>query len=157
MAHLPKGRYKIMTLNIQNASFINAEGTKTNRNCRVVFCITTNTFYASVGAAAKAIGVTSGAISWVLTKRMKTVKGLRFCYADEILEFMQEIAATNRANAEKARLYDEMIVKQNKRNQLHEQISKHDARIEELEAEKQNEIALRDQARKELEALISEI
>jgi hypothetical protein len=146
-----------MTINIQNTSIINAEGNKTNRNCRAVFCITTNTFYASVGAAAKAIGVTSGAISWVLTRRMKTVKGLRFCYVHEIMEYMDEIAATNRANAEKARAYDEMMAKQNKCKQLHEQISKHNARIEELEAEKQNEIALRDQARKEFDELMAKI
>lgn len=146
-----------MTITLQNIATINANGIKTNRNCRAVFCITTNTFYASVGATAKAIGVTSGAISWVLTRRMKTVKGMRFCYADEILEFMQEIVETNKANAEKARLYDEMIAKKNKCNQLHEQIKKHNTRIDELEAEKQQEIVLRDQARKELEALMSKI
>lgn len=146
-----------MTLNIQNIATINAEGIKTNRNCRAVFCITTNTFYASVGETAKAIGVTSGAISWVLTRRMKTVKGMRFCYADEIMEFMQEIAETNRLNAEKARAYDEMMAKHNKLRNTKEQISKHNTRIEELQQELQEEIALRDKAQKELSQLISEI
>jgi len=171
---MPKGRYKTMTITLQNIATINANGIKTNRNCRAVFCITTNTFYASVAEAAKAIGVTSGAISWVLTKRMKTVKGLRFCYADEILEFMQEIAETNRANAEKARAYDELIAKQNKMRNANEQINKqdahieelrndiyieefqHKARMEELQQKLQEAIALRDEARKELNKLISE-
>ena len=146
-----------MTINIQHASIINAEGIKTNRNCRAVFCITKNTFYASVAEAAKALGVTSGAVSWVLTKRMATVKGMRFCYANEIMEYMQEIAEANRFNAEKAKAYDELMAKHNKIRKTKEQISKHDARIEELEQELREEIALRDKARQELDTLITEI
>lgn len=167
-----KGRYKIMTIKLQNTSIINAEGNKTNRNCRAVFCITTNTFYASVAETAKAIGVTSGAISWVLTKRMKTVKGLRFCYADEIMEHMEEIAETNRLNAEKARAYDEMLEKQSKQRLVKESVDRHKSRIEEIQheiciEEHQHEARmeelnkeliaereLRDEALKELEALI---
>lgn len=145
-----------MTLNIQNTSIINANGTKTNRNCKAVFCITTNTFYVSVAETAKAIGVTQGAISWVLTKRMKTVKGLRFCYVHEIMEYIDEIAETNRINAEKARLYDELIAKQNKAKKIEAKRDKHNARLEKLMQAFIVEYELRAKAIKELDELESE-
>lgn len=142
-----------MTIKLQNTAIINAEGNKTNRNCRAVFCITTNTFYASVAEAAKAIGVTAGAISWVLTKRMKTVKGLRFCYVHEIMEYMEEIAETNRANAEKARAYDEAIAKQNQIDKLNKRISNHEVKIAELRATLDREMELLHKAQEQLNNL----
>ena len=144
-----------MTINIQNASIINVEGIRTNKHCKAVYCITNGKIYASVSYAAKAMGVSQGFMSWVLAdkSRKRTCKGMRFCFVDEIIEYIDEIAEVNRANEAKAMAYDKMIAKQNKIREVKARIDEHDAVIMELNEKLNKEIELRTKANDELYAL----
>ena len=102
----------IMLVNIQNKSDIKAEGTRTNGNCKPVYCITTGEIFASASDAAEAIGVTQGAMSSVLTGKTKTCKQKRFCYVSRIAEHLDEISDVNRAQATKITAYDEMMARE---------------------------------------------
>lgn len=142
-----------MTFNIQNASIINVEGHRTHKNCKAVYCITTGEVYASVADAAEAIGVTKTAMSWALSGRSKSCKGKRFCFINQIVEHLDEIASNNRSREAKVTAYNEMIEKQEKIRKAQAEVDKHDARIAELQEALEKEMALRADAQSELDKL----
>lgn len=142
-----------MTFNIQNASIINVEGHRTHKNCKAVYCITTGEVYASVADAAEAIGVTKTAMSWALSGRSKSCKGKRFCFINQIVEHLDEIASNNRSREAKVTAYNEMVEKQEKIRKAQTKVDKHDARIAELQEALEKEMSLRADAQSELDAL----
>lgn len=119
-------------IRIQNTSNINAEGTRTNRNRKPVFCITTGIMYASASDAAEKIGCTQGNMSWALTGRMRTCKGMRFCYVAEIIDHLEEIADIARKRAEKETAYNAIVAKEEAFKKANENVAKHQAKCEEL-------------------------
>lgn len=146
-----------MTFNIQNASIINVEGHRTHKNCKAVYCITTGEVYASVTDAAEAIGVTLTAMSWALSGRSKSCKGKRFCYINQIVEHLDEIATNSRSREAKVVAYNEMVEKQEKIRKAQAKVDKHDARISELQEALNKEMALMTDAQNELLALKGEL
>ncbi len=133
-------------ITIQNTSNINAEGTRTNRNRKPVFCITTGIMYASASDAAEQIGCTQSTMSWALTGRMRTCKGMRFCYVAEIIDHLEEIAGIARQRAEKETTY-KVIAEANAN------IVKHQAKCEQL----RRQLAAEEQQLKAAEATVKNL
>jgi hypothetical protein len=123
------------TIRIHNATHINAEGNHTRGNAKAVFCITTGDIYASVTDAAESLGCTPSSVSWAITNRMKTCKGLRFCPVSKITEYLEEIAEYARARQTKVTAYDAIIAEQNARANAQANLEKAMARRTKLLAE----------------------
>lgn len=79
-------------INVQNESNVRAEGHRVKGNCKPVFCITTGEVFTSVSDAAEKLGVTSSTVSWVITGRMATCKGVKLCLISDVVEHLDEIA-----------------------------------------------------------------
>ena len=132
-----------MTINIQNASTVNVNGTHTSKNCKAIYNITTGEFYASGLDTAKALGVDPGTVSAALNGRMRTVKGCRLCFLSRIMEHLEEIHAQNRIraerdsiNAEKIAAYDAIVAEQEAKRKAkakaEERVNAHKAKIDAL-------------------------
>ena len=144
----------IMIVNIQNKSEIKAEGNRTNGNCKPVYCITTGEIFASATDAAEAIGVTQGAISWVLTGKANTCKKKRFCYVSKIAEHLDEIAEVNRSRTSKINAYDEIIEREENIRKAKERVATLKSKIAELEMTMSDTAYDLDEAEQELKKLI---
>lgn len=113
-----------MTINLHNISNIKAIGNRYNGNCKPVLCITTGEVYVSLTEAAKANNTTLSNMSWVITGRMKTCKGKRFCLVADAMDHIDEIAEVIRDKNIKAAKYDaeqERIRAKQEANELLEQ------------------------------------
>lgn len=119
-------------ITIQNTSSINTIGTRTNGNRKPVFCISTGIMYASASDAAEKIGCSQGNMSWALTGRMRTCKGMRFCYVTEIIDHLEEIADIARKRAEKEIAYDAIVAKEKAIKEANDNLARHQAKCEEL-------------------------
>ena len=71
---------------------MNAEGKRTNANCKPVICIDTGEVYTSVADCAEKNNVTQGAISLVCLGKSKYSKGKRYCFVSDMPEYYEEIA-----------------------------------------------------------------
>lgn len=150
-----------MTINIQNASTVNVNGTHNGKNCKAIYNITTGEFYASGLDTAKALGVDPGTVSAALNGRMRTVKGCRLCFLSRIMEHLEEInkqnrirAERDRINAEKIAAYDAIVEEQEAKRKAkakaEERVNAHKAKLEALRRQIEEESALMDKATIEL-------
>ena len=123
------------TIVLNKETKLEAQGIRTHGCCKPVYDITTKTLYASTTDAAEAIGAHTCSISKHLTERArhKTVKGHKFCRANEIPAYINEITAVT-PHETKPSPYE--IIIQNKRYLLNasKYISEHKAAQQELEA-----------------------
>lgn len=126
-----------MTINIQNASTVNVNGIHNGRNSKVVYCITTGEFFASVLDTAAANGVSASAISLVLCGKTKTCNGKRFCYLSKIMEHLEEINEQNRINAKKIAAYDAIVAEQKAKREREEAEKRRKAEAQERLAKQQ--------------------
>lgn len=101
-----------MIVKIHNQTNVTANGTKTNGNCKPVYCITTGMVYASVADCAKAFGVNQSCVSYALLGRTKTVKGHRVCLLSKVTEHFDEITKCVTQINIKASHYDAIVAKQ---------------------------------------------
>jgi hypothetical protein len=141
------------TIRIHNVSNINAEGTRTNGNCKAVFCITTGEVYASARDAAEIIGCNPSNVSWAATGRMNTCKGLRICYIADIIEHLDEIASIARERNNKVVEYNKIIAKEEAARKARENLVKRQAKCEMLRQQLEKEMTLLAEASKEVDAL----
>ena len=81
-----------MTITIQNAKKMEAEGIHYTKNSKPVLCITTGKVYASVLDAAKALGVDKSCISRAVTGKNHKCKGMEFCLVKEANEHLDKIS-----------------------------------------------------------------
>lgn len=135
-----------MTITIHNRSEIPAQGTSTRGNRKSIYCITTGEVYASQTDAARILGVNHSAISWVVTGRMKTCKGLRFCYCSAITDHFDEIAEVARMTSQKANEYDRIIANRERESRAREAFAIHQANCEKLRAKLERETQLMNEA-----------
>lgn len=142
-----------MKLTMHKESKITAHGTSTNNNRKPVFNITTGEIYASATDAAAKLGVNPSAISWVITGRMQTVKGMRLCPLANITEHLEEIAVNIRAKNQKARLYDEAISHQEAVKKANEKFIYHQTKYEKLKDKLEKEAELLAKAEQEINFL----
>jgi uncharacterized protein YukE len=77
-----------------------------------VFCITDLKQFSSLHEVARYYGVTQGAVSWVITGRMKTLKGKRFCLVKDMPYHADEITAVAVSMRDKASKYDAILAEQ---------------------------------------------
>lgn len=131
-----------MKLTMHKESKITAEGTRTSRNRKPIFNITTGEIYASSTDAAEKLGVNPSAISWVITGRMQSVKGMRLCPLANVTEHLDEIATNMRAKNKKARLYDEAIAHQEAVKKANEKFAYHQEKYEKLKYKLEREAEL---------------
>ena len=134
------------TIRIHNATEISAEGTRTKGNCKPVFCITTGIVYTSAADAAEKVGCSPSNMSWALTKRMSTCKGMRFCYIANITEYLGEISETARSRAEKISAYDAIIASQNAERNARKEFATRQKNCEVLRARLEKEMRLMSEA-----------
>lgn len=144
-----------MKLTMTKESRITAEGTRTSKNRKPIFNITTGDIYASSVDAAEKLGVNPSAISWVITGRMQQVKGMRLCPLANVTEHLEEIAVNMRAKNQKARLYDEAIAHQEAVKKANERYAYHQERYEKLKYKLEQETELLAVAEREV-ALLKE-
>ena len=96
-----------MTFTMHDIETVHNTGTR-----KPVFCITDLKQFSSVHEAARYYGVTQGAVSWVITGRMKTLKGKRFCLVKDMPYHAEEITAVATSMRTKASKYDEILAEQ---------------------------------------------
>lgn len=81
---------------ISNKSTMDAEGKRSNANCKPVYCIDDGKVYASVMDAADEIGVHFTTLSCACLGKTKTCKGKRYCFVSDMSERYEEIAQHTR-------------------------------------------------------------
>ena len=141
-----------MTITIQKASNLKAQGVRTNGNCKPVFCITTGEVYASSIDAAKAIGVHPSTLSWAITKGSKC-KGRKYCFITNVMAHLDEIAECNRIRETKVLAYDAIEERKQALYMASEKLAKHTAQVEKLEKMLEKEKALMAEATEKYNAL----
>jgi flagellar motility protein MotE (MotC chaperone) len=109
--------------------------------------------YASASDAAEKIGCTQGNMSWVLTGRMKTCKGMKFCYVADIMDHLEEIADIARKRAEKETAYDAIVAREKALKEANDFLAKHQAKYEEL----LRQLAAEEQELKTAEAAVNNL
>ena len=134
-------------------SKITAEGKSVNKNRKPIFNITTGEIYASATDAAEKLGVHPSTISWVITGRMKSVKGMSLCPLANVTEHLEEIAVNMREKNQKARMYDEAIAHQEAVKKANERYIYHQTRYEELKNKLAQETELLATAEREVTLL----
>lgn len=102
------------TITRHSAVTINAKGKYTNRNCKPVLCVETGEIYASCKEAADAVGVTPSNISWTITGRMNTCKGMHFVLVDNIKEQLDRVTGVIRTKNTECKAKDEIIASKTK-------------------------------------------
>lgn len=100
-----------MTITVQNASEIKAQGIHRNRNAKPVICLDTGEVFTSATDAAKAAGAHLSTMVWNLTERQKTCRGKRYCYLSKLNEHLDEFTDTVQVLYEKANKYDELVAR----------------------------------------------
>lgn len=135
-----------MTINIQQAANVNAIGHHTSKNCKLIYCIDTGYFYASVTDAAEVLGVSVSTLSYALNNDGAKCQGKRFCFVSKIYGHLGEIAEANRIRNEKIAAYDAMIAEQNAKREAQANLAKHQANIDALRLKLEREMALMQEA-----------
>lgn len=79
-------------ITIQRKATINAIGEKTNGNTKPVLCLDTGIMYTSCTDAARENNCAQSEISMVCIGKRESVKGLRFCYLEDLTQHMDEIS-----------------------------------------------------------------
>lgn len=78
-------------INIHGEANIHAEGNRSNKNCKPVICIETGEVFASCADAAEKMGVHFSAMSAVCLGKIRTCKGMHFCYMNAALENLDAV------------------------------------------------------------------
>lgn len=154
-----------MTINIQKCSNVTVNGHHSGRNCKPVYNITTGKFYASVLDAANALGVSQASVSYALDdNEYRMCKGMRLCFVSKIMEHLEEINQENAKRAERDRMNTERMTERDAENARLEvirnaraKVTRHKARVEELEAELTNERRLVEEAEAEFKKACEEV
>ena len=81
-----------MNKQISKEIIVKAEGKRTNGNCKMVYCIETETFYASVTDAAEALGTSIFCASNVIRGKQKTCNGFHIFEVSKAKEHLTDIA-----------------------------------------------------------------
>ena len=142
-----------MTITVHNETLVSAQGTPHNRNCKPIFCITTGEIFTSVGDAAEANGVDITTMSKALVGKIKVCNGKRFCYVANITEHLEEIAQQTQSRNQKVLAYDEAIAKKEALSKATQKLDQHKSRYEKLSIELEKEIALMQEAEREVNML----
>lgn len=129
---MPERENKMTTITINNKTEIKAEGTRTHKGCKPVFCITTGEVFASVLDAAEKAGVTPGTMSYAITHSSQgtTCKGNRYCFISEVMAHLEEISQFINAREEKVAAYDALKAEENAAREAEEKYQ-HDLKVAE--------------------------
>ena len=111
-------------ITITKNSTVKANGTRSHANCKPVYCITTGKVYASALDAAEELGVSHSVLSMAAAGKLRTCKGERYCYINQVMNHLEEIAECSRVRAVKVAEYDKIVGKQQKVNALAERKAK---------------------------------
>ena len=87
-------------ITIHNEASIKAIGNRMSRNCKPVICIETGKVYTSATDAAEQMGVHYTMMSSACIGKVKTCKGMHFCYLNEALENLDAVMARLRDASE---------------------------------------------------------
>ena len=116
---------------IQQKSVVKGKGKRGNRNTNAVLCLSTGKVYTSCLDAAEDNNSTQGHMSYVCNHKGRTAKGKKFCYVKDINEHLDEVA-----NAiYKANMYDDMMTKEEKRNELLTNLKNLEAKADSITSE----------------------
>lgn len=116
-------------LTLHNHTTVNAEGSRSNGNCKAVLCLDTGEVFSSMTDAAEKHNIKMCNISNVIRGKCRTAGGKRYCLLDKATEYLPEMASqlqeigTLRA---KAAAYDAWQTEQEKARREKEQ---HDAAV----------------------------
>ena len=153
-----------MTINVTKCSNVTVNGTHNHTNCKPVYNITTGAFYASGLDIAKTLGVDPASVSAALNGKIRTVKGCRICFVSKIMEHLEEINEQNRIRAERDRMNAERMTERDAENAKLEvirnaraKVTRHNARVAELEAELTNERRIVEEAEAEFKKACEEV
>ena len=80
-------------INIHSEATINGNGVHTNRHTKAVVCIDTGEVFTSAIDAAERIGVHHSSISAACLGKIKTCKGMHFCYLSSALENLDAVVS----------------------------------------------------------------
>lgn len=105
-------------ITITKNSTVKANGTRSHANCKPVYCITTGKVYASALDAAEELGVSHSVLSMAAAGRLRTCKGERYCYINQVMNYLEEIAECSRVRAEKVAEYDKIVGKEKRKQEL---------------------------------------
>lgn len=78
-------------ITIHNEATIKAEGKRNSKNCKPVICIETGEIFTSATDAAEKMGVHYSAMSAVCLGKVRTCKGMHFCYMNAALENLDAV------------------------------------------------------------------
>ena len=129
------------TININNRSTINANGELCSAHCKPIICIDTGNVYTSVTDAADAVDCSLSNMINHLKGKLKTCKGMHFCYLADATENLDAIVTRLRNMREleaKAAAWDALQAEQEAARKAEE---KRLADIAKAEAKRQAEIA----------------
>jgi hypothetical protein len=91
-----------MTINFNDrVTLTEANGTRTNKNCKQVICLDDGRVFASCLDAAEAMEVDQSAMSACCLGKIRSVKGKHFCYASHSSENLDMLTAQIRFMSEK--------------------------------------------------------
>ena len=141
------------TIRVHSTSEVTGQGTRTKGNTKPIFCITTGEIFTSSIDAAEIIGCSRSNVSWALTGRSKTCKGLRICPLSDIVEHLEEIAAIARERNVKVMAYDRISAKEEAIRQADEVRTKHRERCAKLRADLEKEMLLLAEAEEKFNAI----
>jgi biopolymer transport protein ExbB/TolQ len=78
-------------ITIHNEATIHAEGKRNSKNCKPVICIETGEVFTSATDAAEKVGVHYSMMSSVCLGKVRTCKGMHFCYMNAALENLDAV------------------------------------------------------------------
>lgn len=128
-------RRKSMKITITKPATAQAIGTRSNGNCKPVLCITTGEIFASATDAAEKFGVSLCVVAHAASGRIRTVKGKRFCYIKDVMQYLEEIAENTRIREEKLAEYDKIVNADKRKQELEQRKVKLAAMRKKLEEE----------------------
>ena len=131
-----------MIVKIHNQSNVNANGTKSNGNCKPVYCITTGMIYASVADCAKDLDVNQSTVSYALLGKLRTVKGKRVCFLSKITEHFDEITKCVTEINIKASHYDAIVERQNAKQRAYDTLAARKQSVAKLQEKLNHELYL---------------
>lgn len=119
---------------IQEKSTVNAYGVHTSGNSKTVYCITNGDIIVSLSDTAEKYNLSKSALSRAISLKKPMRNGLRFCYAKDMPEYIEEISQNMR---QKTKVYDEVTAwsKANEELEIHK--ARRDRLYAQYEAENQ--------------------
>ena len=142
------------TIKIHNESTASAEGSRSNGNCKPVFCIDTGKVYASVADCAEEIGSDCGSLSRAIrgARGVKTCKGKRYCFVSDIMSHLNEISESITVRETKASAYEAITARQEAIRKANEKLVKHRDKCAKLREQLATEMRLAEEAEREVAA-----